>query len=1033
MELPRVLVEEVRSGRVVLVMGAGASVGALTSEGKPTLSGPALARLLADRFLGGEHNRDPLPNVSELAISEGGLGAVQEFIRSKFQDLQPTPFHMLLPTFKWAGLATTNFDLLIEKTYSRCQDRAQELVPLIKNGDHIEEKMRSPRSIMYLKLHGCISRTTDESVPLILSVEQHQTHMKSRDRVFDHLKGLSFENTLVFVGHRLHDPDIRLLLHSINDTEQRPRYFSVTPKVSGPQARFWERERITTLEGTFEDFLKTLDAEIASPFRGIVLKTKVGELPISSRFNVVNPELSSNCVDFFENDVDYVRDGMKIESVDPTHFYRGYSPPWSAIDKNLDVRRDIEEEILLETVLSDDTDNVCRVCAIKGHAGSGKSTLLQRVAWEAAHEFQKLCLLVRPHREVSFGPIKELSMVIDERIYLFIDDVNECVPETGRLIKEAQRHSMAVTIVVSARINEWNMSCEEIEPYVLDEFEVRYLSRREVIQLLGLLQSHNSLFRLENVSHDERMVAFEEKAGMQLLVALHEATLGKPFEDIIASEFSKVVPDQARHMYLGICFLNRFGVPVRAGLISRIYGIRLTDFKERFFYPLEGLVFTQEDFRSNDYVYRTRHQHIAEIVVSRALQQRNDKFRMYLEVISNMNVDYASDRKAFGLLIRGRSLLEEFPDHQMSQQVYLAARMKVGEDPHLLHQMAIYEMNRPNGSYEQATDYLARARELAPHDRSITHSLAELHLKRAESSESSLRFQKHIRDAEHLASSLTGNNAATPHGYHTLAKAYIAKLKRSMAPLSNGATEFELSQLARNAEDTIQRGLQKFPNDPYLLSAESELGGLLLDDDRAIKALETAFSNNPSEPFIATRLAKLLAARGRVEEALMVYKTAINSGVFDKHLHFGYAKLMIDYGLENGQEIEYQLRRAFTEGDSNLEAQFWYARQLYVNDKPSEAAARFSRLKSIALNPAIKREIRGILRSNGIAILFSGSVDQLSYDHGFVVRDGAGDRVFLHIGNSDPVAWEQLERNSRISFKIGFNFWGATAVDIQLE
>ena len=98
-------------------------------------------------------------------------------------------------------------------------------------------------------------------------------------------------------------------------------------------------------------------------------------------------------MDFFENDVDYVRDGMKIESVDPMHFYRGYSPPWSAIDKNLDVRRDIEEEILLETVLSDDTDNVCRVYAIKGHAGSGKSTLLQRVAWEAAHEFQKLCLL----------------------------------------------------------------------------------------------------------------------------------------------------------------------------------------------------------------------------------------------------------------------------------------------------------------------------------------------------------------------------------------------------------------------------------------------------------------------------------------------------------------------------------------------------------------------------------------------------------------------------------------------------------------
>ena len=82
------------------------------------------------------------------------------------------------------------------------------------------------------------------------------------------------------------------------------------------------------------------------------------------------------------------------------------------------------------------------------------------------------------------------------------------------------------------------------------------------------------------------------------MVALHEATSGKPFEDIIADEYAEVKPELAQLMYLGVCFLNRFDVPVRAGIIARVFGIRFTDFKERFFKPLEQVVITRYDQRT---------------------------------------------------------------------------------------------------------------------------------------------------------------------------------------------------------------------------------------------------------------------------------------------------------------------------------------------------------------------------------------------------------------------------------------------------
>ena len=672
MDVPPSLLNSVQSGDVVLVLGAGASIGSSGSLGASAPTGRELAHQISDKFLGGQYSDAPLQIVSELAISETSLQAVQEFIRTIFQDLRPAPFHMLLPTFKWAGLATTNYDLVIERAYEQTLDRSQDIVPLIKNGDRIEEKLKARRSLMLLKLHGCITRTADTSIPLILSVDQYVTHRNGRDRVFDHLKNLSYEHPLVFVGHSLQDQDIRQLLLELGDSNERPRYFTVTPKVTGPETRFWESKRITTLEGTFDEFLTTLDSQITTVFRGVVPSPILDNLPVSERMVVRNPGLSQGCLEFLENDVEYVRNGMPTESLEPQLFYRGFNPRWAAVEASLDLRRDMQDTILSDIILGDEGEIGFKFYAIKGHAGSGKSVLLQRVAWEAALGFDRLCLYLEPNGDLSFDALQELSKVVDERIYLFIDDVGDQVPQVLNLIKRVRRHPIPLTVFGAERINEWNMACRDLEPYLTNEFEVGYLSSNEIDQLLGLLEKHRSLFRLERLSEEERKGAFVSRAGRQLLVALHEATLGKPFEDIIADEFAEVRPDRARLMYLGVSFLNRFDVPVRAGIINRLYSIRFTDFSDLFFQPLEALVSARYDARTRDYVYVTRHPHIADIVVERALSSPRDRLDVHLEMVNALNIDYHADRRAFRKLLRGRSLLEQFPDHDMVDAVFFS-------------------------------------------------------------------------------------------------------------------------------------------------------------------------------------------------------------------------------------------------------------------------------------------------------------------------------------------------------------------------
>ncbi len=117
MEVPDFLETQIREGKVVLVLGAGASRGAIDSGGKAPPDGKQLARLIADRFLGGGYPDSSLNQIGEYAISESSLVEVQEFIRLTFEGSEPASFHRLIPKFRWHGLATTNYDRIIEKAY----------------------------------------------------------------------------------------------------------------------------------------------------------------------------------------------------------------------------------------------------------------------------------------------------------------------------------------------------------------------------------------------------------------------------------------------------------------------------------------------------------------------------------------------------------------------------------------------------------------------------------------------------------------------------------------------------------------------------------------------------------------------------------------------------------------------------------------------------------------------------------------------------------------------------------------------------
>jgi SIR2-like domain len=173
-DIPPALINAIKEQRAVLFLGAGASRGAVHPKGLQIPTGDQLRDTICDKFLGGKLKDRPLIMISAMAANEVGLAAFQLFIRDLFLPFDPAVFHDLIPTFRWRAITTTNFDLIIERSYARTPGRLQNLVKSVKDGDSFDAcQNREANPVVYHKLHGCIDFYTDAEIPLILGTEQY--------------------------------------------------------------------------------------------------------------------------------------------------------------------------------------------------------------------------------------------------------------------------------------------------------------------------------------------------------------------------------------------------------------------------------------------------------------------------------------------------------------------------------------------------------------------------------------------------------------------------------------------------------------------------------------------------------------------------------------------------------------------------------------------------------------------------------------------------------------------------------------------
>ena len=1025
MHIPAPMKEAVENGTAVLMLGSGASLAARDANGKRPPTASELAKVLCTKFLSPDYANLPLTQVADYAISESSLFEVQDFIRELMLPFEPSKSHKLLSTFRWRAIVTTNYDQLIEKAYSSNASSAQNLVPLFANTDRWDDVLRNNNYVPLLKLHGCISKTRDDDCQLILSTEQYITFEHGRSRLFRQFQEFAAERSFIYIGFSNTDPDIRSLVQKL-DAEKvgRPRSFLITPSVDDIAQRYWAARGTTAIRGTLEETATALDSTIGHVFRGLCTESPAGGHPICGRFTSSTTVLSEAATKSLEIDIEYVKAAVASPTCNAMKFYSGVSQSWAAISQSLDVRRRLHDTLLQDYFLDENPDEF-RFIVIKAHAGAGKSVFLRRLAWEATHDFNRLCLFAYQDASLSSVILQELATATKEHIYLFIDDVLQHRNEIDSLLHGLGSATKWLTIIAGARTNEWNSAAPQVQALATEEHVLPYLSESELDNLLDKLCQHNALQELQKVPPLERKEKLRQRAGRQLLVALHEATSGRRFEEILHDEYSRLSPNTAKTLYLSICFLNQFNVPVRAGLLSRRFGISFEDFKNKLFAPLEEVVITNKRKGDDDYFYVARHSHVAEIVVRNELTSADDLFNEYIATLQHLNVGYLSDKQAFQKLLQGKRLAIQFSDSSMVERIFKAAKEAMGpEDAYILQQMALFEMHRESGSLSKAKAFLERAMELAPHSRIIKHSLAELLIRKAESARNDLEKLHSLSLAEDICRELK-KGAQNSYAHTTLVKAGLARLRRA-AESEEVLKAEDVEGLIKAVEKDLEDGLRSFPGDAHLLGLEAELAKLLAESDRVARALKQSFAKSPRNGYIAWQLAMLNEKQGNIGEAQRVLKDALDANRANTRLHLAYGKLLLRHGLGTNDDLIFHFRHAFSPGDSNHEAQLLYGRQLFVNGEIEKSKDEFRVLGRALLPNSVKRSQIFPLECE-----FEGMVLRVEAWYCLIQRDGDGVVIRFDLQDAGELTWLNIARGGRVRFGITFTMFGPRAINVR--
>jgi hypothetical protein len=589
--------------------------------------------------------------------------------------LVPSNYLVNIASLPWRSVFTVNFDTLFEKSLEANGVQVQ----VFTSADGIDAMNSNKRQVY--KLHGSIERVGGDGRGLVITQDDLIRAESSQKALYRRLVDDIQDHEVVYVGFSLRDQDFRRVVAHVHDAVDNmqqliPRGYAILPNPEPFARHFWDTKKISLIDSTLESFAEAL-VLLRSGTTGIQ-PIAVGanpRLPDSLSHLTPTSDLAMELSSAFE----FL--GFDGGDPQPKVFYQGGPPNWTAIRDYVDAPRDLADPILEEILISDEDEDglkgsrATRFTLLTGYAGAGKTTLLKRIAWELNHTWGRMVVWTKNPSLLQLDLVEALVRSTKRRVYVFVDDAADLALQVLDVIRRSKKRSLSVSFVVGERENEWQESSRSnpLEPN--RQYGLGKISQKEAEAIIQKLGRHGLEGTLKGLPFEEQVGRLLERAERVLLVGLREATEdGRRFDEIISDEYQRIPTLIARDAYLFVCTLFQFGVPIRAGILSRLTGVPIAELGPKILAPTAGVILGNQRTIAHQSLYTARHRIIADIVFSRALITKDDRVRQIILLLRQLDPGYRDDERAFMHLINARWLRLHGLTGQDAQEIYSQAK-----------------------------------------------------------------------------------------------------------------------------------------------------------------------------------------------------------------------------------------------------------------------------------------------------------------------------------------------------------------------
>ncbi|GAB6124491.1 P-loop NTPase [Humidesulfovibrio idahonensis] len=540
-------------GKLILLLGAGASCTSFDRQGNNVLMGNSLSRHIAESS-GLPYSGEDLKTTYTAAKSILG-DRLQNILELLFKHCKPSESYNTIAKYPFARIYTLNIDDAFDVAL-RINSKQKINFRVRKSSIHEQDMLYIEMD--YIKLNGSIDRPEDG---YIFSPKDYADESNKQSPWYQELAQDYHQYTFLFIGTTIDEPVFyqQIERHAVKHGATAPTAFLITPSITPIKKQsLFSEYKIEHIAGTLDTFAQWLlhsypiapsTEEIACnrtpPLRAILTNAPQNEKDnVAKLFSKMITVSRSNLALFINSEPGKIRD-----------FYRGFKPTWGDIVDGVPAILKSTTD-LIDLIESEYTTS-CNFIVTYGPAGSGKSTILRQSALSISESSSIHVYFVEGIADDLYASVQYLERTAAEKYILFIDRIDSNRDDLLRVFNDKIIHNGLIVGCESQNI--WESRTKAHLGHYAKTIKLSTIDEKDADKILEKLEQFGPWTRLGKMTPAQRRAELLTKSKRQLLIGLLESTLGKGFEKIIEDDYLLLTSGKDKTLFtiVGLATIHR--------------------------------------------------------------------------------------------------------------------------------------------------------------------------------------------------------------------------------------------------------------------------------------------------------------------------------------------------------------------------------------------------------------------------------------------------------------------------------------------